>query len=147
MINERHHGLYSHLRRSSIVTFLRESYAVARRSILLISYLPTSGPSSTYLGTTAGPSFSEAIIASFHLSTHKHHLHPSFNPWNPGRGVIKSFPASQQLSYLGLSSVKLTFLLAVLQEFVRNYGSDKVFSGILVRAPAVPISEETSGVR
>lgn len=37
----------------------------------------------THFGTISSPNLPFAWKASFHLSTHKHHLHPSCKPGNP----------------------------------------------------------------
>jgi hypothetical protein len=100
----------------------------------------------TYFGTTPAPSFSEAIMASFHLSTHKHHRHPSFNPGNPGRCVIRSLPIIHQSCLTSDLKTTVTPLLAELEETIRDYCPDKVFSWILIRSPAVSISEKASRV-
>lgn len=139
------YGLYSNFRRSSRDTFLSESRAVARRSILSCQPCLQSNRD-TYFGTTPTPSFSESIIASFHLSTHKHHRQPSFNPGNPGRCVIRSLPVIHQSCLTSDLKTTVTPLLAELEETIRDYCPDKVFSWILIRTPAVSISEKASRV-
>ena len=140
------YGLNSYFLRSSSETRFKESNAVACRLILSISYHASQRDWIAHLGTTPAPNLSDATIASLHLSTHKHHLHPSFNPANPGRGVIRSFPI---ISYALTPAIQRahTFLLGVLQELVGNDSSDEMTSRILGRSPTIPISKEPSWMR
>jgi hypothetical protein len=94
----------ANLSRSSFLTILSASIAVEERSTLVYQHLDgCTFPDDLlgvcmYLGTTRSPIVSLAINASFHLSTHKHHLHPSFSPTKPGRGVIRSLPLDLEYS-------------------------------------------------
>lgn len=152
--------------RSSILTDRRASNAVAPRSTLVASArteiaekkaltserpyrLVFQKPSmllSTYMHQQRLPSrYVKERGGLTYRSTHKHHLHPSFSPGNPGRCVMRSFPTLQHLWEPG--EEKLTPLLAELEELFGDYPANEMLAWILVSAPAVSIAEKASRVR